>query len=143
LVRWYRARVVQRVSGRGGNFRVALAKNGAPAQELSAGAIIAATGFEHFDASRDPRYEYGRAANVIGIHELEGMLKEGRVVCKDGRLPKRIAFVFCVGSRDRATNPWGCTVCCGGGLKPGLQRKRLPKDRESYNIYIDAATVGP
>src|SRR5262249_61295957 len=127
LVRWYRARVVQRVSGRGGNFRVALAKNGAPAQELSAGAIIAATGFEHFDASRDPRYEYGRAANVIGIHELEGMLKEGRVVCKDGRSPKRIAFVFCVRSRDRAANPRCCTVCCRGSIKTGIAAKRLRK----------------
>jgi len=142
LVSVYRASLVQRVSGRAGNFRADLAKNGAPAQEISAGAIIAATGFEHFDASRDPRYEYGRAANVIGIHELEGMLKEGRVVCKDGRLPKRIAFVFCVGSRDRATNPWCCTVCCGVSIKQGIELKQLLKDVEIYNIYIDVRTFG-
>jgi heterodisulfide reductase subunit A2 len=142
LVKVHRDSVVERVFGRAGNFRVALRKSGAGAEEIGVGAIIAATGFEHFDASRDPRYEYGRAANVLGIHELEGMLKEGRVVCKDGRAPKRIAFVFCVGSRDRATNPWCCTVCCGVSIKQGIELKQLLKDVEIYNIYIDVRTFG-
>jgi heterodisulfide reductase subunit A len=142
LVKIYRDAVVERISGSAGNFRVALHADGARVRELAIGAIVAATGFEHFDASRDPRYEYGRAANVIGIHELEGMLKEGRVVCQDGRKPKRIAFVFCVGSRDRATNPWCCTVCCGVSIKQGIELKQLLKDVEVYNIYIDVRTFG-
>lgn len=134
--------VVERLSGAARDFRVALRKTGGGAQEIRVQGIIAATGFEHFDATRDPRYEYGRAANVIGIHELEGMLKEGRVVCKDGRKPERIAFVFCVGSRDRATNPWCCTVCCGVSIKQGIELKQLLKDVEIYNIYIDIRTFG-
>jgi heterodisulfide reductase subunit A len=142
LVKVYRDSVVERVSGTAGDFRVTLRAGGAGAQDLASRAIIAATGFEHFDASRDPRYEYGRAANVIGIHELEGMLKEGRVACKDGRKPKRIAFVFCVGSRDRTTNPWCCTVCCGVSIKQGIELKQLLKDVEIYNIYIDVRTFG-
>jgi len=142
LVKVHRNSVVERVSGPAGNFRIALSESGGGAQELGVGAIITATGFEHFDASRDPRYEYGRAANVIGIHELEGMLKDGRVVCKDGRKPERIAFVFCVGSRDRATNPWCCTVCCGVSIKQGIELKQLLKDVEIYNIYIDVRTFG-
>ena len=133
---------VERVSGRAGDFRVAVSRSGAGTREFGARAVIAATGFEHFDASRDPRYEYGRAANVIGIHELEGMLKDGRVVCKDGRKPERIAFVFCVGSRDRATNPWCCTVCCGVSIKQGIELKQLLRDVEIYNIYIDVRTFG-
>lgn len=142
LIKVYRDSVVERVSGGAGNFHLALQANGKGSRELAARAIIAATGFEHFDASRDPRYSYGHAANVIGIHELEGMLKEGRVVCKDGRKPKRVAFVFCVGSRDRATNPWCCTVCCGVSIKQGIELKQLLKDVEVYNIYIDVRTFG-
>jgi heterodisulfide reductase subunit A2 len=142
LIKVYRDSVVERVSGTAGDFRVALRVKGAGVQELAIRSIIAATGFEHFDASRDPRYEYGRAANVIGIHELEGMLKQNRVVCKDGRQPRRIAFVFCVGSRDRATNPWCCTVCCGVSIKQGIELKQLLKDVEIYNIYIDVRTFG-
>ena len=142
LVKVYRDSVVERVSRAAGNFHITLRTNGAGAREIPVRAIVAATGFEHFDASRDPRYEYGRAANVIGIHELEGMLKESRVVCKDGRKPKRIAFIFCVGSRDRATNPWCCTVCCGVSIKQGIELKRLLGDVEIYNIYIDIRTFG-
>jgi heterodisulfide reductase subunit A len=142
LVKVYRDSVVERIAGSAGNFRVALGADGAGAREFAVSAITAATGFEHFDASRDPRYEYGRAANVIGINELEGMLKEGRVVCKDGRKPGRIAFVFCVGSRDRTTNPWCCTVCCGVSIKQGIELKQLLKDVEIYNIYIDVRTFG-
>ena len=33
-------------------------------------AVVVATGFEHFDASRDPRYEYGKAPNVIGMSQF-------------------------------------------------------------------------
>ncbi len=142
LVTVYRAATVERMAGAAGEFRVALRAAGASVPEFGARAIVAATGFEHFDASRDPRYDYGHAANVIGIHELEGMLKEGRVVCTDGRAPQRVAFIFCVGSRDRATNPWCCTVCCGVSIKQGIELKRLLKDVEVYNIYIDVRTFG-
>jgi len=139
----YTDSLVEQVEGSIGNFRVRIKKagSGAPVQ-ATASAIIAATGFDHYDATPDPRYEYGRAPNVIGIHELEGMLKAGRVVCKDGRPPKRVAFVFCVGSRDRATNPWCCTVCCGVSIKQGIELKDLLKDVDIYMIYIDVRTFG-
>lgn len=138
----YRNALVERLDGAPGSFRARIRTGGGTVEEVTVAAAIVATGFEHFDARRDPRYEYGRAPNVIGIHELEGMLSDGRVICRNGRPPKRVAFVFCVGSRDRATNPWCCTVCCGVSIKQAMELKELLKDVDIYMIYIDVRTFG-
>jgi heterodisulfide reductase subunit A len=57
-------------------------------------------------------------------------------------VPERVAFVFCVGSRDRATNPWCCTVCCGVSIKQGIELKQLHPSMDVYMIYIDVRTFG-
>jgi len=131
-----------RLDGQAGDFRAHIGGEGGATTAAEVQAVVVSTGFEHFDASRDPRYEYGRAPNVIGIHELEGMLTDGKVVRHDGRTPKKMAFVFCVGSRDRATNSWCCTICCGVSIKQAMEVKELLKDVEIYMIYIDIRTFG-
>ncbi len=126
-----------------GGFRVSIRdEKGDSSTELNVSSVIVSTGFEHFDARVDPRYGYGRVPDVIAIHELEGMLKEGKVVRHDGRVPRRIAFVFCVGSRDKATNPWCCTVCCGVSIKQAMEVKQIIKEAQLYMIYMDIRTVG-
>lgn len=142
LVTIHKSSLVQRLDGQAGDFRAHIGGEGGRATMADVQAVVVSTGFEHFDASRDPRYEYGRAPNVIGIHELEGMLTDGKVVRHDGRTPKKMAFVFCVGSRDRATNSWCCTICCGVSIKQAMEVKELLKDVEIYMIYIDIRTFG-
>ncbi len=105
-------------------------------------AIIIATGFEHFNASLDPRYGYGINPNVIGINELEIMLSNGKIVRHDGKIPKRIGFILCVGSRDKATNQWCCTVCCGISIKQAIEIKKILPDAQIYVIYMDIRTIG-
>jgi len=138
----YRGANLESCDGQAGNFRVVIEKSPGSFVEHRVSSIIVATGFEHFDARVDPRYGYGRVPNVIGINELEGMLKDGRVVGHDGKVPKRIAFIFCVGSRDRATNPWCCTVCCGVSIKQAIELKQLISDVQLYMIYMDVRTTG-
>lgn len=137
----HRNALVEGVEGERGAFRARI-RAGDAVTQVAVQAVVVASGFEHFDASRDPRYEYGRAPNVLGIHELEGMLKDGKVVRHDGRVPKKVAFVFCVGSRDRATNSWCCTICCGVSIKQAMEVKELIPDAEIYMIYIDIRTFG-
>jgi heterodisulfide reductase subunit A len=143
LVTVHREALVEGLDGAAGDFRARIRATGAgSSQVVPVQAVVVATGFEHFDASHDPRYEYGRAPNVIGIHQLEGMLSAGKVARHDGRVPQRVAFIFCVGSRDRATNAWCCTVCCGVSIKQAMELKQLVKDVEIYMIYIDIRTFG-
>ncbi|MEM0272447.1 MAG: FAD-dependent oxidoreductase [Thermoprotei archaeon] len=134
--------VVASFSGSPGDFSVAVRGGDGSVITHRVGAIIVATGFEHFDPRVDPRYSYGRAPDVVGINELEGMLRSGRVVLHDGSTPKRIGFVFCVGSRDRSTNPWCCTVCCGVSIKQAIELRRLLPDAQIYMIYMDIRTWG-
>jgi len=143
LVSVYKNSIVEEVVGGPGNFKVKI-KNEVDGrvETINVSAIIVATGFEHFDARIDPRYGYGRTPNVIGIHELEAMLKSGRVVKHDGIPPKRIAFIFCVGSRDKATNPWCCTVCCGVSIKQAIELKEILPEAQIYMIYMDVRTFG-
>lgn len=142
LVTIHKNALVEGIDGVPGDFRARIRTEGSGVTEAAVQSAVVSTGFEHFDASRDPRYEYGRAPNVLGINEFEGMLSSGKIACADGRTPKRVAFIFCVGSRDRATNPWCCTVCCGISIKQAMELKEMVKDVEIYMIYIDIRTFG-
>ncbi|MCF8062757.1 MAG: CoB--CoM heterodisulfide reductase iron-sulfur subunit A family protein [Deltaproteobacteria bacterium] len=91
-------------------------------QEIQAGAVIVATGFDLSDPGRFPQYGYGRLADVITSFELERMLNSsgptgGRVLRKDGTVPGHAGFVLCVGSRDPRAAPHCSEVCCRYTLK--------------------------
>ena len=114
--------------------------------ELEIGAIILATGFQTFDASRLPFYGYGIYPNVYTSLEVERLINAsgptgGEVVLRDGRRPKSVGIIHCVGSRDDNTNRWCSRVCCMYSLKLA----HLVKERtgaEVYNFYIDMRTPG-
>ncbi len=114
--------------------------------EVEVGAIIVATGFKTFDPRRIPEYGYGRYPNVYTSLEIERLVNSsgptgGEVVMRDGRKPKRVGIIHCVGSRDRNFNPWCSRVCCMYSLKLAhLVRERT--GAEVYNFYIDIRTPG-
>jgi len=69
---------VESCEGVPGAFKVVV-KNGkvGASSVLVVSSVIVSTGFEHFDASVDPRYGYGSAPDVIAIHELRACSREG------------------------------------------------------------------
>lgn len=116
--------------------------------EREVGTIIVATGYEIFDAARKEEYGYGRYANVINGLELErfinvagptgGKLKRP----SEGREPKRIGFIQCVGSRDEKTNKYCSRVCCMYAIKNARIYKEKHPEAEIYIFYIDIRTFG-
>src|SRR5512143_2489602 len=71
---------VKSISGEEGNCPVALETGGTP-QTLDVGAVIVATGFQHFDPGRATQYyNYYSLPDVITLPDLEKMLKEQHVV---------------------------------------------------------------
>jgi heterodisulfide reductase subunit A len=114
--------------------------------ELEVGAIVLATGFKTFDAARIPQYGYGKFDNVYTSLEVERLVNAsgptgGEVVLKDGRTPKRVGIIHCVGSRDEKTNKHCSRVCCMYSLKLAhLIHERT--EAEVYNFYIDMRTPG-
>ncbi len=86
-------------------------------EEVRAGGLVLATGFDLYDPSTSPRYGSGRIRDVITSFELERRMNTsgptgGNLVCWDGRPPESIGFVLCVGSRDPEVNRHCSEVCC-------------------------------
>ncbi len=113
--------------------------------QLEVGQIILATGYELFDARRIEQYGYGRLANVFTSLEFERLTNSagptgGHVVLRDGvTVPKSVAVIHCVGSRDKNYNNYCSSICCMQSLKFA----HLVKERtgaEVYNFYIDIRT---
>lgn len=130
--------------GDAGNFRLGV-KADRTDEALECGAVIVATGFQHFDPGRETQmYGYYEYPDVIALQDLEAMLKVGRVVKpSSGEAPKRLCFVQCVGSRDRQIGNEYCSkVCCGVASKEAIEvREQLP-DCEVFIFYIDMRMYG-
>jgi len=115
-------------------------------EEIDVGAVILATGFKTFDPLRTPYYGYGQYPNVYTSLEVERLVNAsgptaGEVVLRDGRKPKSIGIIHCVGSRDEATNRWCSRVCCMYSLKLAHLLKEHT-GAEVFNFYIDMRTPG-
>ena len=116
---------------------------------LNVGAIVIAVGFDLFDPSEIPAYGYGRYRNVITALELERLLcasgpTGGHLVrLSDGRIPKKIAFVQCVGSRDiRFGNTYCSSICCKYSAKDAVLVKEHHPDAHVRIFYIDLRAFG-
>ena len=110
------------------------------------GAIVAATGFNHFDPSVIPEFGYGRYPNVITAMEMErlnnsaGPTVGNLIRPSDGENPKRLAIINCVGSRDKRFNPWCSNFCCMYAIKNAILLKQMYPDLELSVYYIDIRT---
>jgi heterodisulfide reductase subunit A len=115
-------------------------------KEIEVGTIILSTGFQPFDPHKAPYYGYGKYQNVYTSLEIERLVNasgptEGHVVTRDGKEPKSIGIIHCVGSRDEKTNKWCSRVCCMYSLKLAHLLKEH-SGAEIYNFYIDMRTPG-
>ena len=113
-------------------------------QQLQADAIVISTGFESFDATRKEEYGYSIYENVITSVDLEQHFKSGNTLhTSQGKVPQRIAFIHCVGSRDEKTGNLHCSkVCCVTGVKQAIKiRQQLP-ETEIFCFYMDLRMFG-
>ena len=91
--------------------------------DLHVKTIVIATGFDMFDPKNMPRYGYGKYKNVITALQMERELAPTRpfnTILRpgDGKMPDRIAYVLCVGSRDASVgNPICSQICCMYSIK--------------------------
>jgi len=115
-------------------------------ETIEVGTIILATGFKVFDAARIPYYGYGTYPAVYTALEVERLTNaagptSGEIVLRDGRKPKAIGIIHCVGSRDDRTNRYCSRVCCMYSLKLAHLIKEKT-EAEVYNFYIDIRAPG-
>ena len=118
--------------------------------EVKVKSVIVATGFNLFDPTLIPRYGFGKYKNVITSMQMERELAPTRpfnniLRPSDGKMPDKIAYIFCTGSRDQTCGNAICSqVCCMYSTKQAqLLMGALPMaDITMYYINIRAFGKG-
>jgi len=125
---------------RSGNHFLIVTNRG---NELTADAIIVATGFDLFKSGRKEEYGYGIYDNVITSADLEGMFRRGKILLLNGNAPKTIGIVHCVGSRDEKVGNLYCSkLCCVTAVKQAIEiREHLPESNV-FCFYMDMRMGG-
>ncbi len=133
---------VTKITGQSGDFKVEV-ESESNKKIIDANAIIVATGSKTFDPNRIPEYGY-RYDDVITFLELEKMIvaqrDNGNIFGRpsDGKIPKRINFILCVGSRDsNKGNPHCSIVCCTYAIGQAKELKRRYPDTDVIIHYMD------
>lgn len=115
---------------------------------LEVGTIVLATGYNIFDATRKPEYGYNKYENVINGLEFERLINAsgptgGKLLRpSDGKEPRSIAFIQCVGSRDENTNVYCSRVCCMYAIKNARLYKEKHPETDIYIFYMDIRAFG-
>lgn len=132
---------VKAFEGEAGNFKATLSDG----TVINSAAVVLATGFTHFDSINKPEWGFGTFPDVVTTTQVEQMISSGSGVrCpSDGRKPKRVAILLCVGSRDRQIGrEWCSKICCSVSANLAMEiREELP-DCHVYIYYMDIRTFG-
>ncbi len=122
------------------------------------GAIVVATGFDLYSISEKPKgspikgygeFGHGKIPDVIDGMTFERLASAsgptgGKIVRpSDGREPKQIVFIQCIGSRAREKGISYCSkVCCMYTAKHTMLYHHKVHDGQAYVFFMDARTPG-
>jgi len=113
------------------------------------GAVIVAIGLDVFDPRDVEEYGYARYENVITSMEFERLICAGGPTAghfvrpTDHKLPRRIGFVQCVGSRNpRIGRPYCSNICCMNTIKDTLLLADHYPGVENVVFYQDIRSFG-
>jgi heterodisulfide reductase subunit A-like polyferredoxin len=115
-------------------------------EQIKVGAVILAPGYEVYNAALSQEYGLGRYPNVVTALQFERLLSasgptQGHVNRpSDGKPPKKIAFLQCVGSRDQ-THDYCSSVCCMYAAKESIMALEHAKteghELECHVFFMD------
>ncbi len=116
--------------------------------EVTVGAVIIATGWKPYEATKLDNLGYGKFPNVITNVMMERLAAregptEGQILRpSDHKPPTNVAFVQCAGSRDENHLPYCSSVCCMASLKHVRYLREKCPDAKATVFYIDLRTIG-
>ena len=121
----------------------------ASGRDLSVGAVILSAGYELFDAAAAGWYLCGEAPNVVTNLQFERMCSSSGPTGgdlrrpSDGKRPKRVAWIQCVGSRDVTCGRDYCSgFCCMASIKEATMTRDHYDDCETTVFYNDIRAYG-
>jgi heterodisulfide reductase subunit A-like polyferredoxin len=106
------------------------------------GSIILAPGYQTYQAELSEEYGFGRYPNVITALQLERYLSASGPTFghvhrpSDDKIPKRVAFLQCIGSRDK-DHDYCSSVCCMYATKEAVMTKEHHPEVEVEVFFMD------
>jgi heterodisulfide reductase subunit A len=116
--------------------------------KVKVGSIIISTGYDLYDPSAVEEYGHGRYPNVLSNLQFERLLSAsgptgGHIIRpSDGREPKKVAFIQCVGSRDVRHYPYCSQICCMASTKEAIIAKEHSPNLDISIFYMDLRAFG-
>jgi heterodisulfide reductase subunit A2 len=117
--------------------------------ELEVGAVVVATGFSVMETNEFPEYGYGKYPDVITGLQFERLASASGPTLgeirrpSDGKIPEKIVFIACAGSRDPAKGkPYCSKICCMYTAKHAMLYQHKVHHGESYVFYMDIRAGG-
>ena len=107
--------------------------------------VVISSGYSIFNAERKEEYGYKIYDNVVTSADLEMRFKtqKGEFLNPSGKIPNRVAFIHCVGSRDEKTGNHYCSkLCCITAVKQAIKVKQLSPTTEVFCFYMDLRLYG-
>jgi len=116
-------------------------------EEVRIGSLILAPGYDVYSAHSSQEFGWGRYPNVLNALQFERILSASGPTLghvqrpSDGKVPKKIAFLQCVGSRDQ-NHPYCSAVCCMYATKEAIIAREHEKEVEPTIFFIDIRAYG-
>ncbi len=142
--------VVAETAGAPGRFTVQIGTEGGTAATETVGAIVQASGFTAYDASRLPELGFGKSPNVVDQMGLEALAREaagkGGPILRpsDGAEVRSVVFVQCAGQRDETGKhlPYCSGHCCATSVKQAMYFKDANPEVDTVVVYTDLRMPG-
>ncbi len=117
--------------------------------KVNVGSVIVSPGFETYEPPRGDSYGYRVYPNVLTSIEFERMLSSsgpynGHITrVSDGQVPKKIAWLQCIGSRDESCDRRYCSsVCCMYATKEAVIAKEHQPGVDTHIYIMDFRSFG-
>ncbi len=117
--------------------------------EVEVGAIVLSTGFTVKQPDFFPEYGYGKYPDVITGLQFERLASASGPTLgeikrpSDGKIPEKIVFIACAGSRDPAKGiPYCSKICCMYTAKHAMLYQHKVHGGKSYVFYMDIRAGG-
>ena len=136
------------ISGAPGRFAADISAESGSTETKDFGAIVQASGFKPYDASKLPEFAYGKNKDVVTQMELEALAKEanGGAIKRpsDGKEVSSVLFIQCAGQRSKKEGHLEhCSgYCCSASIKQAMYFKDQNPAIDTTVLFTDLRTPG-
>ena len=112
--------------------------------DLKVGSIVVSTGYNMVNPKLFSNYSYGLHPDVVTSIQFERLMLQGLHKPSNGEVPKKVAFILCVGSRQTTENgvEYCCKIGCMNAVKHSLLIDKSVPGAESWIFYTDMRAHG-